>query len=275
MNLFSRESTEHAGLGTAEVLLFFCMVLPVAVLGGTLLQEWSVKKGTLFTEWGLILLPVLLYLKIRGKNIRRTLQISMPPRRHVLASFILAISAIPLIAELSFIQDTIIPMPVELTDTMKAIFTIKEGESVVFMFFVFAITPAICEEGLFRGFLLGGLRNGLGKTGAILLTGFLFGLFHLNIYRLLPTAIIGFILAYLVISGSSLITAVIYHAVNNAIALSIINSSHLQKYPWLLEENHIPIPVLVFSIMTFIYGISLLRRSVPRNDGNNGQWRST
>jgi len=206
------------------------MLLPIAVFGGALLQGWSLRIGTVLTEWGLILLPVLLYLKIRKKNIRTTLLIRVPPRNHILASILLAISAIPMIAELSFIQDMILPMPEEFSEALKAVFTLREGESFVIMFFVFAVTPAICEEGLFRGFLLSGFRNGLGKTSTILLTGLLFGLFHLNIYRLLPTAIIGFILTYVVLSGSSLVTAVIYHAVNNAFALSVLNTPYLKRF---------------------------------------------
>jgi len=273
MNSISSESTKHRGLGTTEALLFFCLLLPVTILGGALLQEWNLKVGTLLTEWGLLLLPVLLYLKIRGRDIRRTFLIRIPSSRHALASFLLALSAIPVIAELSFLQDLIFPMPKELSEAMKEIFTVQEGESIAAIFFVFAVTPAVCEEGLFRGFLLSGLRKGMGRTGSILLTGCLFGLFHLNIYRLLPTAIIGFILAYIVISSSSLITAVIYHAVNNAFALSVLNIPYLQKYPWLIEENHIPIPILVFSTLVFIYSINLIKRPVFEEPIHHGQRR--
>ena len=58
-----------------------------------------------------------------------------------------------------------------------------------------AFTPAICEEALFRGPILRGLRTRFSALGAAVLTGLLFGLFHVSVWRLLPTAVLGFALS--------------------------------------------------------------------------------
>jgi membrane protease YdiL (CAAX protease family) len=259
MNSFSSDRVIGDRLRTGEALLFFFMILPVILFGGTLLQGWSLLKGTILTEWGLILLPTLAYLKLRGKNISRTLCINLPQRKYILASILLALSGVPIISELSVLQDLIFPIPPDFLEAMNEAFTLQEGESMLLALLAFSITPSICEEVLFRGVLLRGLMDRLGRAESIFFTGLLFGLFHLNIYRFLPTSIIGLIIAYLVVSSSSLITGILYHAVNNAVALTALNISYLQKYRWLYEESHIPLPILILSFAVFFYGISLLK----------------
>ena len=49
-----------------------------------------------------------------------------------------------------------------------------------------AVTPAVCEEALFRGPILRGLRTRLSPVGAAVVTGLLFGLFHGDVWRFLP-----------------------------------------------------------------------------------------
>jgi sodium transport system permease protein len=59
-----------------------------------------------------------------------------------------------------------------------------------------AATPALCEEVLFRGVVLRGLATRLTPVGAIVITGVLFGMFHLNVWKLLPTALLGIVLSW-------------------------------------------------------------------------------
>ncbi|MFQ6103505.1 MAG: type II CAAX prenyl endopeptidase Rce1 family protein [Candidatus Glassbacteria bacterium] len=272
MVTISSESQRRDSLGLGETVFFFIVIIPFVLLGGTLLQSWRIKEGTLLTEWGLILLPTISYLKLRRKCVTRILRMKMPERNQLFASVLLAISAVPIIAEFSVIQDSIVPIPQELIDIMQKAFTIQEGESMVLAFFAFSITPSICEEILFRGFLLQGLLEKFSIWSSIVITGICFGFFHVNIYRFIPTAIIGVILAYVVVSSSSLITGIIYHAVNNAIALTVLNVQYLRRYPWLIEESHIPIPILLISCVVFAYGINLVKintegRSKPPKTG--------
>ncbi len=255
----SSDIQDEGKLSAGESVLFFFIILPVVLAGGALLQNWKLREGTLVTEWCLILAPTLLFLKIRGKHAAETLKINLPQNRHLLASLVLALSAIPLITELSVIQDSVFPIPEELIEAMNRAFTFQEGESILVTFLAFSVTPAICEETLFRGVLLQGFLSRLGRNRAVFYSGLLFGLFHLNIYRFLPTACIGMIIGYLVVMSSSLLPGILYHAVNNAFALSALNITSLRNYPWLYEESHIPLPILFISVAAFYYGIKLLK----------------
>src|SRR5690606_32019720 len=55
----------------------------------------------------------------------------------------------------------------------------------------------------------------------IIVTGVAFGLFHVSIYRFFGTTTLGFVMAALVLYTRSIWPAVIFHAFNNGMALSV------------------------------------------------------
>jgi len=81
------------------------------------------------------------------------------------------------------------------------------------------LLPAICEELLFRGAMLGLLRRGMPIWLAIGLQAVLFGAVHLMAERLLPTAAVGIVLGILAWRTRSLLPGMLVHALHNAGAL--------------------------------------------------------
>jgi len=73
----------------------------------------------------------------------------------------------------------------------------------------------------------------------------LFGAFHFDMYRLLPTTVLGLLLGGLVWLTGSLWPAMLLHAANNTIAVLANNLPALRKIPWLQEGTSIPTPVLL------------------------------
>ena len=76
-----------------------------------------------------------------------------------------------------------------------------------------ALIPAICEEILFRGFLLGAFKgeSKKSKIWAVVMVGILFGIMHLNFIRIVPTAILGILFAYCALATKSIWTSVFMH----------------------------------------------------------------
>ena len=66
---------------------------------------------------------------------------------------------------------------------------------VVFSLGMIALTPALCEELFFRGYLQRHLERGLGVVWGIVATGVIFGLFHLRLTQVLPLSLLGLYLA--------------------------------------------------------------------------------
>jgi membrane protease YdiL (CAAX protease family) len=99
--------------------------------------------------------------------------------------------------------------------------------------------PALCEELLFRGALARSLVPRLGLVGAALVSAILFGGFHHSLVRLVPTAMLGLVLAYATFASGSLWPAMMIHFINNAIALAVASGAglpgagdSLQAHPW-------------------------------------------
>ena len=86
-----------------------------------------------------------------------------------------------------------------------------------------AVAPAICEELLFRGYIQRQIERSAGVDWSLILSGFLFGAYHLQPTKLLPLALLGFYFAYLTWRTGSLIPAMIAHFCQNAFAVIISN----------------------------------------------------
>ena len=85
--------------------------------------------------------------------------------------------------------------------------------------FFLALLPGIFEEIAFRGVLLHGLRRKFHPVVLCLVVGAIFGFFHVELFRLIPTAYLGAVLAAVVVLTGSIFPAMLWHALNNAIGL--------------------------------------------------------
>lgn len=83
-----------------------------------------------------------------------------------------------------------------------------------------SIMPGVFEELMFRGVLVHGLRRQIRKRWLLALTvGLIFGFFHVSLFRIIPTAWLGFVLTWVVLFGGSIYPVVLWHALNNALAV--------------------------------------------------------
>ncbi|MGY8799664.1 MAG: ABC transporter permease subunit [Longimicrobiales bacterium] len=96
------------------------------------------------------------------------------------------------------------------------------------------IMPAILEELTFRGVLLHGLRKKMGPVGVCLVVGAIFGMFHVSLFRLIPTGFLGVIFAAVVLLTGSVFPAMLWHFANNFIGLLP------QHMGWVSEETVLP-----------------------------------
>lgn len=108
---------------------------------------------------------------------------------------------------------------------------IKSSGGLFTQIILFALVPAICEETLFRGFILSAFRDKktFGKKNekhimfAIVVSGILFGIMHLDFIRIIPTSILGMVMAYNVYKSKSIFTSVGIHFFNNLLSVLSVN----------------------------------------------------
>lgn len=93
-----------------------------------------------------------------------------------------------------------------------------DGFGFVGVLLVVAVAPAVCEEIMFRGVLLNGLKS-FGKVGSVLLCGALFALYHQNPAQTLYQFCCGVAFALIVVRSGSVLPTVLAHFFNNAFIL--------------------------------------------------------
>jgi membrane protease YdiL (CAAX protease family) len=81
-----------------------------------------------------------------------------------------------------------------------------------------ALTPAICEEILFRGYIQRQAERSLGAWGGILFSGIIFGFYHLRLTQAIPLSLLGIYMAWLTWQTRSLWPAILVHFINNTFA---------------------------------------------------------
>lgn len=92
-------------------------------------------------------------------------------------------------------------------------------ESPGWFFLVGIVFAPFVEEIFFRGFLFQGFRQKYGWVGAMLLSSVIFSAAHLDPVSLIPTFVLGLVLAYLYHSSNSLWPGIILHFLVNGLSL--------------------------------------------------------
>ncbi len=88
-------------------------------------------------------------------------------------------------------------------------------EVLIFEIIMTCMLPAIFEEFVDRGILLGAIDNIKSDRLKIAIVTIFFGLVHQNIAQFIPTMLGGVVMAYLAVKGRSILPGVIIHFMNN------------------------------------------------------------
>jgi membrane protease YdiL (CAAX protease family) len=162
--------------------------------------------------------PVLLawYLKL---DLRATFSLERPSQRTVLGAATVGFSCPILAAVVAYWQQRWFAPTDDAAQTVREIVGLVNSMPLVLAFVVFALVPACCEEFLFRGWLLAGLREKLKPVTLCLVVGLIFGLFHVDAYRMLTTGLLGALLTFVCWRSGSIVPAVLIHLINNGVAV--------------------------------------------------------
>ena len=146
---------------------------------------------------------------------------------------------------LAWAQGFVLPVPWDILEGLEDLVTAESPLRFLWLLALLALTPAICEEAVFRGVLLAGIRGRASAVRVAVFNGLVFGAFHLSFasaFRFLPTAWLGFILAWAVLSTRSIWVGVLMHFVNNGSIVLIASVPALRAWlehggegpPWVL-----------------------------------------
>jgi sodium transport system permease protein len=225
---------------------------------GMPLQKRGIFGGLLVTEWLLLGAGTLLFLRAQRVHLAGALLWRRPGPRHLTAALLLALSAGVVVNSLVAMTEKHLGGGVHqfLEDFQRLLFPPGVKRPLAADLLFLAVTPAVCEELLFRGAILSGLRGTLGARWAVGLQAVLFGVFHFSPYRFLPTALLGLALGYLAVASRSILPGMIFHALNNALAIVVLRSGATD-----LLDPATPggTRILVASLLVSLAGLMLAR----------------
>lgn len=181
--------------------------------------DWgSFATTTLVLQVAMIATPVLLMAIILTRSPAKTLLIRFPYWLTLPAAMLLAVAIHPLASWLGLRISEMYPLSPQMHEQLEKLTAMLNGAPNIFVVIaLIAVTPAICEELAFRGFILSGLRHSGHKWGAIVVSAVFFGIFHLLLQQSILAAIVGVVIGYLAVKTESLLPAMLFHFVHNSL----------------------------------------------------------
>lgn len=170
-----------------------------------------------------------------------------------------------LIGLLNVVVEKVIPSPPWFWELFNRIFENRFGFWGVFL--KVAILAPIIEESLFRGIIMHGLMKNYKSWYAILLSGILFSIFHLNPWQMTYTFFLGLFLGLLMVRSRSLPLCIIAHSINNIIVLYFVTSK--KEFPSFLFSGINKSNSILISIGVIIIGILLIILFSRKNKKSN------
>lgn len=257
-------------VGDAFLVLLLCAVLYLG--GGVAAQIFLGEPGLLAAQIIFMALPAVLYIYLRGYDLRRTFALATPDSRQVAGGLILLVGATQVAWFLAWLQSLVAPVPVEYLEMLAEMVTADSVPRFIWLLLLVALAPAVAEEVLFRGVLLSGLRSRVSPMAAVVLSGLIFGLFHIapeTGFRILPTAWLGVVLAWVVVVTGSLPLAAFLHFMNNGAILTLMALPATRELVMGSPDAAPPLILLPLALGAVVLGVVLLHPSPPGKGGPN------
>ncbi len=249
----------------AQAYLLFVSVLVLNVIGQSVVSLFNLPFPIAVTvgEVLFILVPVLAFIQIGKFDLRATLHLNPTTPQMLLLSVVVALLAWPLAEVLGYVTEKVLrnigPLP-------NLVPTPSSGWEAISYLVVLTIVPGICEELLNRGVMQRAFeRQGLWPT--VVYIGIFFAIFHLGLYSLLFTSMLGGVLAYVVFKTNSIYNSIVCHSMFNAVTATIIVLNYFGTLPDNFEDLGWLVPLAIVTtplLIGVLYYIGRLTRATSK-----------
>ncbi|MEE3392945.1 MAG: ABC transporter permease subunit/CPBP intramembrane protease [Lachnospiraceae bacterium] len=238
------------------ILIWIIIMLLMNYIGGSVVLK-HMTAGVILQQAFVGIIPILVLIYTKS-DIKKTLVIKAPRARDLLASILLIGGLIPVNEVLSTALADLLPSSIKnVNDTFG---NLTGGLGLIPALLLIALTPAICEEILFRGYMFSAARHKFRLAPAILLVSVCFGISHMSLIKFIPTALLGAFLCYVVYKTDSIFNSSIMHFINNGLSVCIMY--HEAQFTWIDKFEEKPanvIMVLAASLVLIIASISIMK----------------
>lgn len=201
-----------------RVWRWFAVMWALLLIAGNYMQSWDIR-AQLFVNLVVIFLGASLLIIWKYKlPTREVFSLRLP--RPIVWPAIIAAAPCGVLAGtgLFMLLDKVIPVPPEIVESFSSQVAPASMSPLQIVFFL-AVLPGVVEELTFRGVLLHALHKRMRPWALALVVGLVFGIFHVALFRLAPTALLGILLAAVTLLTGSIFPAMLWHALSNSLAL--------------------------------------------------------
>lgn len=235
-----RKNIKKGSLPTIQesLLVLVVALLLMVYLGGIMSLSHPVM-GVVVPQFFIGVLPVLACIYIKG-NAREIFKLNIPKGKDLLGSVCLYLGA----GSLSLLISNLLSMafPDNSQGLNEEYAKLLDGISFVPALLLIALVPAVCEELMFRGYIFTAFRQKMSLPKAIFFVSVLFGISHMSLIKIIPTAVLGAALAYAIYKADSIAASSLIHFLNNAVSVFILYYGSNIAF---LNEEQMGVPLMI------------------------------
>ena len=207
----------------SDGVILYALGLVLLIYFGSYIQLKLKMTGIVLTQVMIISLPLLFAYYIKS-DFKKVFSLKLPKIKHLFGAACLWFGTYLLAMVITNIIMYYFPQNQEIVEGLNNALFIKNN--LLLNLLIVAAMPAICEEIFFRGFILTSFKNNKKSyRGAIIFSGILFGLMHMDFIRIVPTSILGIAFAYAVCKTNSIAVSMFMHFLNNGFAVVVTHIS--------------------------------------------------
>lgn len=235
-----RKNIKKGSLPTIQesLLVLVVALLLMVYLGGIMSLSHPVM-GVVVPQFFIGVLPVLACIYIKG-NAREIFKLNIPKGKDLLGSVCLYLGA----GSLSLLISNLLSMafPDNSQGLNEEYAKLLDGISFVPALLLIALVPAVCEELMFRGYMFTAFRQKMSLPKAIFFVSVLFGISHMSLIKIIPTAVLGAALAYAIYKADSIAASSLIHFLNNAVSVFLLYYGSNIAF---LNEEQMGVPLMI------------------------------
>lgn len=209
------EQKEKRVLKPYHGVIFFVIAIAALLFPGAYMQYYLGISGLVLSELLFLVIAVLYVLILRG-DLKKVFPIRKVKIVSVFGTLLLWGGTLMIVMILTLIITAFFPQ--QMIETSQGLSDSFESMSLGVQILVVGLLPAVCEEAMHRGVIMNSFRPIRSKWIAIVGVGVLFGINHLDLWRFVPTAVLGISLTYVAYETDNLLYSILYHFINNSFA---------------------------------------------------------
>lgn len=176
---------------------------------------------TIVTLAGFVAAPALVMTFILTSNPRKTLSLYWPRWQMLPFAATLALVLHPVAMWLLIGIRELYPMGADAEQQLTDALAPLKDAPLYAIVLLMALTPAVCEELAFRGFIMSGLRHTGHRWMAIVGSAVFFGVTHSLLQQSLAASVMGCVIGYIVLRSGSILPGIVFHFTHNALAMTV------------------------------------------------------